>query len=257
MSAQPRLPTGYALRTYDSLPSTNDEAKRLATEGAPHGTVVWARSQSAGRGRRGRSWASPAGNLYATFLLRPAIPVDRAAQAGFVAAVALAETVEALLPNDTEVRCKWPNDLLVNGAKVAGILPESSPGAAGRLDWLVVGCGLNCASHPVESRWPATDLESEGGQMPPLGVVLERLVAAMDRWLGIWQRDGFEPVRRAWLERGFAVGETIRLLQGETALDGRFAGLDDDGALLLDREDGRIEPVRSGEVAMAVTGARS
>lgn len=256
MSFQPRLPSGFELRAHDILPSTNEEAKRLAGAGAPHGTVVWARSQSAGRGRRGRSWASPAGNLYASFLLRPSIPVDRATQAGFVAALALAETAEALLPEGRTVLCKWPNDILIDGAKVAGILLESSLGAGGGLDWLVVGCGLNCASHPADSRWPATDLETAGAGGRPVASVLEELTAAMDRWHGVWQRDGFAPVRTAWLDRGHGVGETVCLIQGghesNTELTGRFAGLGEDGALLLDRGGGSAEPVRSGEVTMTI-----
>jgi BirA family biotin operon repressor/biotin-[acetyl-CoA-carboxylase] ligase len=251
MSAQPKLPTGFALRAYDSLPSTNDEAKRLAAEDAPHGTIVWARTQSAGRGRRGRAWESPAGNLYATVLLRIAIPVDRATQAGFVAALALAETAEVLLPPGAEVRCKWPNDVLVGGDKVAGILLESALGPDGALAWLVIGCGLNCQSHPANSRWPATDLAAKGANVPPVAAVLERLVAALDAWLAHWQRDGFGPVRDAWLARGYGVGDTIRLEQGDTEIDGRFAGLDDDGALLLERPDGTVAAMRSGEVTMA------
>ncbi len=251
MSAQPQLPTGFALRAYESLPSTNDEAKRLAGEGAPHGTIVWARVQSAGRGRRGRAWESPAGNLYATVLLRIAIPVDRATQAGFVAALALAETAEALLPAGAEVRCKWPNDVLVGGDKVAGILLESALGPDGALDWLVIGCGVNCLSHPANSRWPATDLAAAGADVPPVAAVLERLMAALDAWLARWQRDGFGPVRDAWLARGYGVGGTIRLVQGDTETEGRFAGLDDDGALLLERADGAVTAMRSGEVSMA------
>lgn len=251
MSAQPRLPTGFVLRAYDSLPSTNDEARRLAGEGAPHGTVVWARSQSAGRGRRGRSWESPAGNLYATFLLRPDIPVDRATQAGFVAALALAETASHNLPGSRAVHCKWPNDILVDGEKIAGILLESSLAASGELDWLVIGCGLNCTSHPADSRWPATDLDRAGGGRKPVASILEDLAAAMERQLTVWQRDGFGPIRTAWLERAHAIGMTIRLLQGDVEHQGRFTGLGDDGALLLDRGNGAAEPFRSGEVTMA------
>lgn len=251
MSAQPRLPSGFTLRTYDSLPSTNDEARRLAGAGAPHGTVVWARTQTAGRGRRGRDWASPAGNLYASFLLRPSIAVDRATQAGFVAAIALGDTVAQAVPAERVVRCKWPNDILVDGAKVSGILLESSLDAAGKMDWLVVGCGLNCTSHPAESRWPATDLETAGAPAKPVADVLQRLVAAMDRWLAVWQRDGFGPIRSAWLDRAYGLGEPVRLIQGDTELEGRFTGLDDDGALLLDRGEGGPLPVRSGEVTMA------
>lgn len=252
MSARPRLPAGFTLRAYDRLPSTNDKAKRLAAEGAPHRTIVWAREQTAGRGRRGRAWDSPAGNLYLSFLLRIAIPVERATQAGFVAAVALAETAERFLPSTSAVRCKWPNDVLVDDRKAAGILLESALSADGGLDWLVVGCGLNCASHPDDGRWPATDLASAGGRVPSVAAVLGRLAGALDGWLARWQNDGFAPVRDAWLDRGWGLGRALRLLQGDDdAIEGRFVGLADDGALVLDRDDGKVEAIRSGEITVA------
>ena len=145
------LPQGYALIALDEAGSTNDEAKARAAAGAPDGTVVWARQQRAGRGRRGRDWVSPPGNLYVSVILRPACEARHVAQLSFVAALAVLDLVDGPLPG--RARCKWPNDILVDGAKVAGILLESALEPGGRVDWVVLGIGVNLASHPV-SRAP-------------------------------------------------------------------------------------------------------
>ena len=149
--ATPELPAFYRLLAYEQIDSTNEEAKRLAAAGAPAGTLVWAGEQLAGRGRRGRGWASPPGNLYVSLLLRPACPPAQACQLNFVAAVALAEAVSALLPAGAGVALKWPNDVLVGGAKVSGILLEASAALDRSIDWLVIGAGVNIASHPADT----------------------------------------------------------------------------------------------------------
>ena len=120
----PVLPDGWTLVALASVGSTNDEAARLADTGVPEGTVVWSREQTGGRGRRGRHWASPPGNLYTSTILRPACAAPRAAELGFVAALAVADIV----PVGRPVRLKWPNDVLVDGGKIAGILLESAVG---------------------------------------------------------------------------------------------------------------------------------
>jgi len=141
MTAVVRRAGVFRLHALDTVDSTNDEARRLAAGGAPHGTVVWARRQTVGRGRRGRPWVSEPGNLHCSILLRPACPATIAAQVGFVAANAVALAVAGLLPDGPPVTCKWPNDILVGGRKVAGILLESDVGRNGLLDTLVVGVG--------------------------------------------------------------------------------------------------------------------
>ena len=140
------LPQGYALIALDEAGSTNDEAKDRAVAGAPEGTVIWARQQRAGRGRRGRAWVSPPGNLYLSVILRPACEARSVAQLSFVAALAVLDLVDGPLPG--RACCKWPNDILVDGGKVAGILLESALRAEGRVDWVVLGIGVNLASHP-------------------------------------------------------------------------------------------------------------
>ncbi|MCY4190285.1 MAG: biotin--[acetyl-CoA-carboxylase] ligase, partial [Rhodospirillaceae bacterium] len=140
--------------------STNDEAKTLAVAGALHGTIVRSDSQTAGRGRHGRRWESSVGNLYLSYIFRPETRVRTAAQIGYIAAVSVAEIIEELAVDVVQVTCKWPNDVLVDGKKVCGILAESSVSPGGTLDWIVIGIGINLTSHPHDVRWPATNLQA-------------------------------------------------------------------------------------------------
>ncbi|HYD04356.1 MAG TPA: biotin--[acetyl-CoA-carboxylase] ligase, partial [Reyranella sp.] len=135
MTSTPVLPDGWTLVALQSVGSTNDEAARLAEAGAAEGTVVWAREQTGGRGRRGRVWASPVGNLYTSTIVRPQCQAPRAAELGFASALAVTDIV----PAGRDVRVKWPNDVLVDGGKIAGILPESSIGADGGVEHVILG----------------------------------------------------------------------------------------------------------------------
>ena len=231
----PRLSPFYRLASFAEIDSTNDEAKRRAGAGAPEGTLVWARAQSAGRGRRGRSFISPAGNLYMSIVLRPDRPAASAAQLGFAAALALGDALVPLLPRPEGLRYKWPNDVLIDGRKVSGILLESQAAGEGRLDWLVVGIGVNLASFPENVDYPAISLAAAGARVS-VEALLEATAGRFQVWYERWREEGFRPLRDAWLERARGLGEGIRVrLAGEEA-SGRFAGLDEDGALLL--EDG-------------------
>ncbi|HET7593901.1 MAG TPA: biotin--[acetyl-CoA-carboxylase] ligase [Stellaceae bacterium] len=230
----PRLSPFYRLTSFAEIDSTNDEAKRRAGEGAPEGTLVWARAQSAGRGRRGRSFISPSGNLYMSILLRPDRPAASAAQLGFAAALALGDAVVPLLPRPEALRYKWPNDVLIDGRKVSGILLESQAAGEGRLDWLVVGIGVNVVSYPENVDYPAVSLAAAGTRAVTVEALLEAVAGRFQHWYERWREEGFPPLRAAWLERARGLGEDIRVrLQGEEA-SGRFAGLDEDGALLLE-----------------------
>jgi len=235
----PVLPDGWTLVALDSVGSTNDEAARLADGGAPEGTVVWARKQLGGRGRRGRSWASPKGNLYSSTILRPGCAAARAAELGFVAALAVGDIV----PADRAVRLKWPNDVLVDGGKVAGILLESAIAQDGRVEHVVAGIGINVAFAPQlpEMRYPGAAL---GGTVE---AALERLTRALVTRLAEWRRDGFGAIRGAWLAKAGPLGADLDVRLGDELVRGQFAGVDADGALLLDTSDGRRKIV-SGEL---------
>jgi BirA family transcriptional regulator, biotin operon repressor / biotin---[acetyl-CoA-carboxylase] ligase len=235
----PVLPDGWTLVARDRVGSTNDEAGLLAEAGAPEGTFIWAREQTGGRGRRGRRWASPVGNLYCSTILRPECSAQRAAELGFVAALAVADLVQ----DGRAVRVKWPNDVLVEGGKVAGILPESSIGQDGHVEHVVLGIGVNVAFAPdlPEMRYAGAML---GGTVE---AAVEGLTAGLARWLAEWRRDGFEKIRAAWLERAGPLGLEVDVKLGEELVRGAFAGMDREGALLLETPAGPRRIV-SGEL---------
>ncbi|AWK85787.1 biotin--[acetyl-CoA-carboxylase] ligase [Azospirillum thermophilum] len=238
-AARLRLPPGFRVKAFDSVGSTNDEAKALARSGAAEGTIVWARRQETGRGRRGRNWSSPEGNLYSSVILRPGRPPAEAAQISFVAALAIAGTAAELLPDCEAVRCKWPNDVLVHGRKLSGILLESEPAADGRLAWLVLGVGINLRHFPETADYGATSLLAEGA---PAGTgpatLLEIYAGHLADWYGRWREHGFAPIRDAWLARARGLGQPIIVRLADRELHGTFADLDSDGVLLLDPGDG-------------------
>jgi BirA family biotin operon repressor/biotin-[acetyl-CoA-carboxylase] ligase len=256
MSAEdPRLPSFFRLAAFERIDSTNEEAKRRAAAGAPEGTLVWALEQTAGRGRRGRSWASPPGNLYMSLLLRPACGIEAAAQLSFVATVALGEALDALLPPGPEVRFKWPNDVLIDGAKVSGILMEATASAGAAVEWVVLGIGVNVAHAPADAGYPATSLRAAGAQEATVPAVLEKLAMALLAWLERWRQQGFAPVRAQWLRFARGIGEPVEVrLQRET-LHGRFDALDDSGALLLGLPGGAVRSITAGDVFFAARGS--
>lgn len=248
MSPGERDRAGFNVVTFDAIGSTNDEARRLAAAGAADGTVVWARKQTSGRGRRGRAWLSPRGNLYCSVLLRPHVDIAVAAQFSLVTAVALAETFTELLPRRGHVQQKWPNDVLINGRKAAGILLESSGMGTGRPDWLIVGCGVNVARLPELPETVATSLHAEGAGEATPEQVLQAFLAHLQVWRRRWETEGMAPVRRAWLDRAYGLGERLVVRLPGSMLQGVFRGLDEQGALLLASDDGRLLTVTSGEL---------
>lgn len=237
------LPPGFRVIALGSVGSTNDEAKERARSGSPEGTIVWARSQDSGRGRRGRAWTSPEGNLYTSTILRPQATPAAAAQLSFVAALVIAETAETFLPPMAAVRCKWPNDVLVNGRKVAGILLESEARADGWLEWLVLGVGINLRHFPEGTAFAATSLTEEGAEHSDPAAALEVYAQRLAHWYGRWQAEGFAVVRAAWLARAVNLGGPVVVRLSDRDLTGTFTDLDSDGVLLLDRGDGGA-PVR-------------
>jgi len=244
---QPRLPPGYRLIAYDAIGSTNDEAKRLARDGAAEGTLLWALEQTAGRGRRGRVWVSPPGNLYASLILRPDCPASRAAQLGFVTALAVGGALGASC-RGLAVSYKWPNDVLINGRKVAGILLESEMIEHERPSFVVIGVGVNLAAAPQDTEFPATSILEEGwGTVPPT-LMLEEFAEHFRSWQMRWQMEGFAPVRAAWLAAAaVSPGEPIRVRLDAASLHGCFLDIDEEGALLLEAA-GERRRVSAGEV---------
>lgn len=249
LARRPDLPTPFQLLMLDRVPSTNSEALRQAAQGAASGLVVVAREQTAGRGRSGRHWISPVGNLYCSVLWRPAVEAARVAEAAFVAAIAVAEAVRDVLPDSAVITCKWPNDVLVNGRKVAGILLEAETRTASAVDHLVIGIGVNVTSYPpvLPAGFTANSLAAAGARDLDIAGVLERLIVSLGSWLPRWEQDGFAPVRAAWLARAHALGGMIRVVQSAGDTLGLFCGLDEKGALLIE-SDGALQRIVAGDV---------
>ena len=248
MGAPVNIPESFTLIRYPQLGSTNDEAVKLAVAGADDGTVVLAEVQTAGRGRRGRTWQSPAGNLYCSIVARPTVPPAVAAQLSFVTAVALAQTLADLLPPDRAVRQKWPNDVLIDGAKAAGILLESSGAGTDSVDWVVIGCGVNVTETPADTAYPATSLRAAGADIPDAGAVLPVFLAHLHAWRVRWESGGMAPVRDAWLDRAHGLGKDMTVRLPDRELRGIFGGMDRTGALLLDLANGTRQTISAGDV---------
>jgi BirA family biotin operon repressor/biotin-[acetyl-CoA-carboxylase] ligase len=230
---------------YEALGSTNAEALTLARAGERGPLWITALNQSAGRGRRGSAWASPPGNLYASLLLSEPSPQPLAPQLSLVAALALHDALCDCAPRLGPLfKVKWPNDLLLGPGKLAGILieGESEPVFA-----VVIGFGVNCVSHPIDTFFPATNLRLAGALVTP-EALFAALTAAMLRRLAQWQNGaGFASIRADWLARAAGLGEDIRVRLPERELRGRFHGLDEAGRLQVEQPSG-LATVTAGEV---------
>ena len=218
--------------------------------GDPGHVFVTADRQTGGRGRQGRTWSSPVGNLYASLALRDPAPVALAPQLGFVAGVALATTLRDRLGGDDRLRLKWPNDVLFDGAKLAGILLESASLADGRLG-CVVGFGVNCVSHPSGLSYPAIDLRAAGDADVEPSEVLAQLARNIDGELARWQKgERFADVRERWLAMAAGRGEQIVVATPRHTFSGIFRDLDAGGRLLVELPDG-MATVDAGDVFLS------
>lgn len=261
MTEAPKLDGFYHLVALDEVGSTNDEAMALAAKGAAEGTLVWARCQTAGKGRRGRSWVSPPGNLYLSLVLRPKAPAARIPEIAFVAALGAGDAIRGVIPESSAVNFKWPNDVLVGAKKAAGLLLEAgtsaSPGPGPGGDWLVLGVGINVASHPEGLAFPATSLRAEGASGAGVAQVLQGFCGAFTVWYDRWHRDGFGAIRAAWLDHAAGLGGPVRVQLETENLDGVFQGLDQDGALLLGDGAGNERRITAGDVFLPSQAAKA
>ncbi|MEW6431015.1 MAG: biotin--[acetyl-CoA-carboxylase] ligase [Myxococcota bacterium] len=239
---------GRTVHHFESTESTNRVAFELAQDGAFHGEVVIAEAQTAGKGRRGRSWSSPPGkNLYCSVILRPEIPPARAPELTLVAAVALAETLREA---GGDAGIKWPNDVQLGGRKVAGILTELSADAE-RVHFVVVGLGVNLNAtaddFPPELAEVATSLKLARGTEVPRALFTAALLTRLEQWFDTWAEEGFAPVRAAWKKLSTILGREVLVRGEQNELRGIAEDIDDGGALLL-RVGGTVERVLAGDV---------
>ena len=240
-------PLGYALLELDEIDSTNQEAKRRAAAGVTSPLWILAARQTEGRGRRGNAWQSLAGNLSTTLLVRPERPAAECAQLSFAAALAVSDMLAGFAPH-AHLGLKWPNDVLADGRKIAGILLESESKADGTAAWLAVGIGVNLAAFPDDVELPATSLAVQGILPPmPRDAMLD-LAAAFAKWYEVWRTQGFAPVREAWLARASGLGSRVRARLAKEEIVGVFQGIDESGALLLGLAGGVTRAIAAGEV---------
>jgi BirA family biotin operon repressor/biotin-[acetyl-CoA-carboxylase] ligase len=237
---------GVRLIAHDTIDSTNAEALRLARGGERGPLWVTAKSQTAGRGRRGRPWVSEPGNLYASLILTDPAPPERFPELSFVAALALHDALGGRIPGlASRLVLKWPNDLLIDRNKFAGILIEGE-GAT-----VAIGIGVNCVHHPDGTEYPATDLATAGVRTSPESLFAP-LTAAMVARLAQWNRGaGFAAIRADWLSRAAGLGKPIRVKSGDGEIAGQFDTIDDTGRLVLRLADGTMQTVAAGDVLLA------
>ncbi|MDF7773897.1 biotin--[acetyl-CoA-carboxylase] ligase [Sphingomonas sp. AOB5] len=228
------------MRTVAETGSTNADLAGLARSGAAEGLWLRAERQTAGKGRQGRAWESPVGNLFASTLvrLRPSDP--QGATLALVAAVALEDAVSTFLPG--QAMLKWPNDLLIDGAKLSGILLERVD------DAVIIGFGVNLAHHPEGLERPVTGLAAHGVTPDP-HIFLETLAESLERWIARWRGEGLGPVRDRWLARAHPMGTALTARQADgSSQDGLFGGLTGDGALILRLADGSSHVIHAADV---------
>jgi BirA family biotin operon repressor/biotin-[acetyl-CoA-carboxylase] ligase len=247
---------GVRIVAHETVGSTNAEALALARAGERGPVWITAVEQTAGRGRRGRAWVSQPGNLYATLLLTDACPVERAAELSFVSALALHDAVAEIAANvATRLSLKWPNDLLADRAKLAGVLVEGETLATGGFS-TAIGIGLNCAHHPHGTTYTATNLGELGSPAAP-AEVMRALSFSMIARLAQWDRGaGFASTRQDWLARAGGLGEPIRVRTARSEIDGVFSALDPMGRLILAAPDGSTQTIGAGDV-LPIEAARA
>ncbi len=243
---------GRYIRWHEVLPSTSDLAMSLAEIQVPEGTIVVAEEQTAGRGRLGRPWASPRGGVWLSVILRPGLPPPRAPLVGLAAAVAAARAIRTT--TGLLARVKWPNDVLVDGRKVVGILLDAGPGA----EWVVVGVGINAnvprSALPADAQSPAASLQDLLGGPVDRGVLVRALLRELERGYEELRAGGAASALRRWREMADTLGRIVRVETPAGAIEGMALDVDDAGALLVRRRDGEVHRVIAGDVKVRAVG---
>jgi BirA family biotin operon repressor/biotin-[acetyl-CoA-carboxylase] ligase len=231
---------------FETLGSTIDEAYSRILQGAEEGSVIVAYKQVKGRGRRGRSWENLPGNLYMTFITYLNYPLSEALQLSFVTCVAVGEKLRLFLPPGHILTYKWPNDILLNGKKVGGLLLEAIPLLESQETAYLISCGLNLISKPRYVTYPTTSFQNEGIYLS-LNEALYGITDSLERYIALWKKEGFSPIYDLWMK--YAAGLETKIsfdLQGKMH-EGIFKGIDTEGALLLRTSEG-LKKFTAGEI---------
>jgi len=249
------LPAGHRLLHLVETTSTNTQALEHVSKGEAGPLWIVANRQTQGRGRRQRAWVSIEGNLHTSLVLSPDCAPDRIAELGFVAGLACYDAVSAGLNDAAKVilgevaalALKWPNDLLIDDKKAAGILLERAASPEGAKECVVIGFGINITGHPEEVNFPAIHLKSYEPDIDKVDLV-EALAAAMVHWLDVWkQGQDFATIREIWTKRAYGLGQAITVDLETKQLMGCFRGIDENGAMLVETSNGKVETVMAGD----------
>ena len=234
----------WQVKVLSRVSSTQDIVNLAAQDGDPEGYVVQALQQASGRGRHGNQWQSPMGNIYMSVLLRPECKVSRAGEFAFVVAVALYEALRGYIDETKHnITLKWPNDILVNGLKISGILLESHIKEE-KMTGLVIGIGVNILT-PPES---AISLQDVSKEQVFVNKVRDKILLELDNAYAQWKKEGFAPFRERWLGHAHGIGQAMTARLPNVSYDGVFNGLTEDGSLILKMPDGVEKIITSGDV---------
>lgn len=236
----------FTIHQFESLESSNKTAFAMAeAKQIFDREVILAEMQTGGKGRESRVWSSPQGNLYFSLVLQPKILAVKIPQISFVAIVALRQVVQELLPNH-KIENKWPNDLLIEQKKVAGLLLESKISGE-NVEFVIVGIGLNLVSNPDQTIFPASNLKNFGAEVLP-EIVLKKFLNEFEKLYENYLNFGFAAVRRAWISAAFRLNEKISVKNGEEEILGIFSNLDEEGNLILITENGDKKTILAADI---------
>ncbi|MEM7067377.1 MAG: biotin--[acetyl-CoA-carboxylase] ligase [Pseudomonadota bacterium] len=243
------LADGFRHQALEVCASTNTECLNAADVGDSGNLWITSKRQTGGKGSRGRSWTSEPGNLFTSLLLVDPCQPGHLAELTFVAAVAVGDTLNELLPDlpRKHVGLKWPNDVLVRGRKISGILLEG--GTRNTMTHVAIGIGINCKSNPKDTIYPATCLSTEGSGIVPQDV-FDTLAPNMAQILNLWDRGrNFEAVRSRWLQNAVGIGQEVEVrLEGREPEVGTFDSIDENGHMVMKTRDGRLNNIAVGDV---------
>jgi len=242
------VPHGVEAHFYSECASTNAIAADYARSNSVSPVWIIAGKQTGGKGRKGRTWVSDEGNLYASLLFSPAIAPSDLNALPFIIALAVRDTLIELGAAPMDVQCKWPNDILVKGRKICGILIESSARSASALDYVIVGIGINLMHSPADAQFKATSLKDCLGNRVSVQTALQILAASVKRRLDIWNTQNFEPVRAEWTSCAWGLGEIRHINTAGEAFDAKLVGLDGQGGLLVQLKNGTQRQIVAADI---------
>ncbi len=248
------MPNGIEARFFTECDSTNRAANNLAL--SKYSAPVWfvAGQQTNGRGRQDRKWASPIGNVYASLLFRPRLKVQHAGALPFITALAARSTFVDLGMEEAAVKCKWPNDILLNDKKACGILIESSASSDGYLDHVIIGIGMNLLHSPDDAAYGATSIYEETVHKPSVKQAVSILAKQVQTRIDAWKVDDFAPIKEEWTKHAWGLDKMRQIRTVKETFEATLLGLDDQGGLKVRLENGEERVIYTADVFPHLAG---